>query len=440
MQQKRAQSRARALNESSKRRDEELATMSNPDSNVDELAKAIRYFFLPLATIWVGYIGYLFTAQELNGLVSPTTATLMAIALPLFVQVLKVYGATKALRAFHFKWYDRSGHDLWFWVVTGLIVVLMFGWSLKISIFDINHSSKESFIAQNSDSLSVLLAANTANIDAQIKSIQESSNEASGMKTRKGKIAYTGQSIKMENASTLSDLNAQRTIIANQTIEDYKENKKRLENGAEHRGNFFQRFGGLGEGIEILMLLLLGLVEAINRRQNAERLENTELEEEKVLNVKKDPLTEFKRSSPTFNNSSNTKPIGFFKENPYRETVPQPPQPVAQPPQVISNTMVLGCNQVLLQLKGKVQSDLPNLRSGNGSRTTIHKRIVKAFDQAFEVIRHNDFQPDRIVGIQVYNYLIDAIESLNSMGWPYERDVFFLKRLSDILEATEQPV
>lgn len=440
MQQKRAQNRAKALNESSKRRDEELATMSNPDSNVDELAKAIRYFFLPLASFWVGYIGYLFTIQELNGLVSPITATLLAIALPLFVQILKVYGATKALRAFHFKWYDRSGHDLWFWVVTGLIVVLMFFWSLKISIFDINDSSKESFIAQNSDSLSVLLAANTAAIDAQIKSIQESSNEASGMRTKRGKIAYTGQSIKMENASTLSDLNAQRTVIANQTIEDYKENKTRLQKGAEHRGNFFQRFGGLGEGIEILMLLLLGLVEAINRRQNAERLENTESEGEKVMDVKNDPLNEFKRHSPTYNNSTSAKPIGFFSVNPHRQTVPQSPPPVPQSPQVISSTMVLGCNQVLLQLKGRLQSDLPNLRAGNGSKQTIHNRIVKAFDQAFEIIRHNDFQPDRIVGIQVYNYLIDAIAALNSMGWPYERDVFFLKRLSDILEATEQPV
>lgn len=436
---KREQQRQEALAKNSVKRDESLATMSNPDSNVDELGKAIRWFFLPIATLWVGYLGYIFTQKELSGVVEPWQVLALSIGLPAFVQVLKVYGATKALRAFHFKWYDRSGHDLFFWSGTGILVVIMFLWSLKISIYDIGTASVEIYTDEKSENVTDVMGAATASIDAQINAINSENSDAAKMKTKRGKIAWSGQSIKMANASTLSDLNAQKTAITAQVLADYEQKKGVVAKGATHRGNFFQRFGGFGEALEIIMLVLLGLVEAINRNQNALRLgvpTGTSTEAPKT-----NGFQEFSRSNP-INNESGARPIGFFQTNPYRDpvavpqteiTVPQYKNAVTQQPQA-----VLGCNEILLSLKRKLQSEIPNFENPQANKNTVYGRIEKALDDAFIALWHNDFAPSKPVAIGVYKYLAEnAIPSLTNRGYPYQKDVFLLKALSDVIERLD---
>lgn len=450
MKQKRDAQREAALSMAGKKRDESLATMSNPDSNVDELGRAIRYFFLPIATIWVWYIGYVFTAKELTGMVEPWQVVLLSIGLPLFVQILKVYGATKALRAFHFKWYDRSGHDLVFWSCTGILVVIMFGWSLKISIFDIKDASNEIYTKQNSDSLNVVLRNATAGIDAQINSLNNENADAGKMRTKKGRIAWSGQSIKMANATTLSALNAQKQEIVSQTMADYKAKKLDVEKGAKHRGNFFQRFGGFGEALEILMLVLLGLVEAINRNQNAARLgvktdqaaatpKQTGFEghTEAAETPKQTGFEDFTRKQNPINNELQNRPkMGFYTNNPFRETVPQSIQAVAQSeiavPQQLS---VIGADQILKHCKSKLQSEIPNLHNPQASKSTVSGRIEKVLDETFIAMWNKQFLPSKDVAIKVYQYLADtAFPALNNAGYPYQKDVFIMKALSDVIE------
>lgn len=434
MKQKRDAQREAALSMAGKKRDESLATMSNPDSNVDELGRAIRYFFLPIATIWVWYIGYVFTAKELTGMVEPWQVVLLSIGLPLFVQILKVYGATKALRAFHFKWYDRSGHDLVFWSCTGILVAIMFGWSLKISIFDIKDTSNETYTEKNSDSLNVVLRNATSGIDAQINALNNENADAGKMRTKKGRIAWSGQSIKMANATTLSALNAQKQEIVSQTMADYKAKKLDVEKGAKHRGNFFQRFGGFGEALEILMLVLLGLVEAINRNQNAARLGVKT--DQAAATPRQTGFEDFTRTQNPINNEAKNRPIGFFTENPYRDTVPQPIQTVPQSEIAVpQQSAVIGADQILKHLKSKLQSEIPNLHNPQASKSTVSGRIEKVLDETFIAMWNNQFLPSKDVAIKVYQYLGDtAFPALNNAGYPYQKDVFVMKALSDVIE------
>ncbi len=427
--------RAEALEKNTRQRDEHLATMSNPDSNVDELGNAIRWFFLPLCTLWVGYIGYIFTQKELEGVVEPWQAMLLSIALPAFVQIVKVYAATKALRAFHFKWYDRSAHDLWFWIGVGALVLVMFFWSLKISIWDIKDTSKEKFIAQNSDSLSVVLASATGSLDAQIASLNAENAAAASMKTKRGTLAWSGQKIKMENATTLSSLNEQKAKITDQTLADYGSKKLKVEKAAAHRGNFFQRFGGFGEVLEIIMLLLLGLVEAINRNNNAERL-GISGKPQPLASTQADPLSEFSKNGHShINNEASTTPIQF-RWNGYGQTSVQPVThphiPVSQSAQ--QNPVVIGSNQILQRLRTKLQADIPNLIKKNGVPATISNRITKAFEECYEAMGNTDFRPSRQVAAMVYGYLAEtAIPTLNGVGYPYEHDSRFMQRLMKVI-------
>ena len=438
MKQKRDAQRLEALSMAGKKRDESLATMSNPDSNVDELGRAIRYFFLPMATIWVGYIGYVFTQKELTGVVGDNAVFILSIGLPLFVQILKVYGATKALRAFHFKWYDRSGHDLVFWSCTGALVVIMFGWSLKISIWDIKDASTEIYKDKNSDSLNVLIIAATSGIDAQINALNSENADAATMKTKKGRIAWSGQSIKMANATTLSALNAQKQEVTSQVISDYKAKKLDTEKGASHRGNFFQRFGGFGEALEILMLVLLGLVEAINRNQNAARL-GVKTDHTAATTPKPTGFEDFTRTQNPINNEAQSRPIGFFTQNPYRDTVPQPIQTVPQYENAVAQqSAVIGADQILKHLKAKLQSEIPNLHNPQASKATVSGRIEKVLDETFIAMWNKQFIPSKDVAIKVYQYLGDtAFPALNNAGYPYQKDAFVMKALSDVIERLD---
>lgn len=395
------------------RRDEILAKASNPDSNADELGNAIRWVFLPLASLWVGYIGYIFTSNALAGVVEPWQASLLAIALPCFVQVLKVYGAVKVLRSFHFKWYDRSAQDFWFWVVCGGIVLIMFVWSLKISVFDIKDTSKDVYIAQNADTLTALITAATAPIDQQIAELNHSNQQAGGMKTKRGKVAWSGQSIMMANAATLSSLNEQRAGIVAQVTADYQSGKARLEKGAGQRANFFQRFGGFGEALEILFLILLGLLEAANRNSNLERLEAKQAA---------DPLAQFRQ------NGSHHRPVQFRWDGygqPRGETVPQSPQTVAQE----NDGGVMGCDAVLRNMREKVQRDIPNFHRRDANKATVSGRINRALDEALRIMSQEGFKPSRRVGIETYDYVVGALKTLDEIGWPYERKNEIIRQL-----------
>jgi len=429
---KKAENAEKSAQANTHKKDEWLATMSNPDSNIDELGMIVRWIILPLFCIWVWYIGYLFTSKELAGVVDPWQVTLLAFLLPGTIQFLKLYGAKKALRAFHFKWYDRTAHDMWLWSLVGVVVVLMFAWSLKISIFDVKDTAQENYAASNSDSLSLVLSAATGSIDAQISAINESSQRAGTMKTKKGKIAWSGQSIEMQNSATLSTLNDQKKAIVEQTIADYKAGKLKVEAGAVHRGNFFQRFGGFGEIGEILFCLILGLIEAINRNANIARLKD---QQNTPTPQPFQPYT-MPTNGQAVKNNDRTQ-IGFKwagygqQPTPTAPTVTQYQNTVSQQPQAFS---VLGCDAVLQQCERKVRADLPNFNRPDALKSSVSNRINNALDQCFEVIKKPEFSPTREVGAAFYKFMVEtAIPTINKRGWPYHRDTFFLKRILEVI-------
>ncbi len=426
----------KSLQQNQVKRDEFLAKMSNPDSNVDEFASLIRWLLLPLFSLWVWYLGYIYTTNALAGVVEPWQATLLALALPASIQILKIYAAKKTLRAFHFKWYDRSGQEMWFWIFSGVLVVLMFAWSLKISIFDVKDTASDNFIASNTENLDERIEKATASIDAQIAALNTGNADASTMKTKKGKIAWSGQDIMMKNSTTLSSLADQRKLIVDEITANHKEVKLKTEDDAKERGNFFQRFGGFGELGEIIFCLLLGLAEAINRNNNLKRLE---VQGKTDTNAQNNPLQDWTKhqpnGSPISNEAPTTRPIGFRWDG-YGQTPVQPvthkPPPVSQPSQ--PNPIVIGSDQILLTLRTRLMADIPNLLSKNGRPETVSARINREFDKCYEAICNPEFSPSMETGIKVYGYLMDeAIPALNGVGWPYERDMFFLQRLLEVI-------
>jgi len=438
MREKRQKNAANAAQSNAVKTDEWLATMSNPDSNIDELGKLIRYFILPLFALWVWYIGYIFTSKALVGVVDPWQATLLAFALPGVIQFLKLYGAKKTLRAFHFKWYDRSAHDLWLWSLVAIVVCLMFAWSLKISFFDVKDTARDNYLNTHTDSLSLVMAAATKGIDSQIEAINKSNQEAGTMKTKRGKIAWSGQKIRIDNSTTLSSLMYQRQQIASQALEDYKAGKVRTNETATSRGNFFQRFGGFGEIGEILFCLILGLVEAINRNNNIKRLSNTEGGNQAAENTLHSPYQyQQKRNGQAQNSTSTTNSIGF-KWDGYGKATAQEPNTVSQQPDTVSQPTAhfstLGCDAVLQLCEKRVRADLPNFLRKDTKPESVSRRINDALQECYESLKNPDFAPSRQAGASFYKFMVEtAVPTLDGRGWPFENATFLLKRLLEVI-------
>ena len=400
--------------------------MSNPDSNVDELRVIVQWFILPLFSIWVFYLGHIFTKDQLTGLVSPLQVTVLSWLLPATVQFFKLYGAKKALRAFHFKWYDRSAQEFYLWILVGLSVALMFVWSLKISVFDIKATTYAA-ISQKGPTLSEHLATATASIDGQIEAINKSSDNAATMKTKKGKISWSGQSIAIDNAKTLEKLGKQRETVVTESINQFKSDKTALAQTATEKSNFFQRFGGFGEIGEIIFVIILGLIEAINKNNNEQRLNSSQSPTQSGHN-------RHNGSPSNVIHNQATPTVTMFNRQPDGNVRPASPPPitftVSQTPVTVTQNDYEGSDAILKNTVKAVRSDIPNFQRNDSNPATVSARINKALDACLENIKKDGFTPSYEESVRFYNYLSGtALPALIQKGWPYDNSSTILEEI-----------
>lgn len=408
-------------------KDETLAYMSNPNSNVDEVGKVIAWLIVPAFAMWVGYIGYLYTMQQLDGVVSPDMVMVLAIAIPAGVQFIKLYTAKKVLRAWHFKWYDHSAADFWLWSLMGCVVVLMFAWSLKISIFDVRDTASNNYMSRDTVTLSQYLSTQTAAVDQQIAGIDRENSDAGSMRTKKGNIAWTGQQIKERNSSTLLSLQDQKKQITDQAISDYKAGKLKTATAAEGRGNFFRRFGGFGEAGEILFLLIMGLIEARNRRDNMERIKQAAATTMPKQNGYQAPAPSMNRTQIGFKMQSQMSPVLDTNS----ETVAQSGDTV---PQHEPETLVIGPDAALKHYRSVILKDISNLQRNDVKLETVAGRIHTALDDLMILMQHKDFKPASTSSANFYAFLVERVETaLERAGHSYPNTKKMLNRLLDMI-------
>lgn len=414
-------------------KDETLAYMSNPNSNVDEVGKVIAWLIVPAFALWVGYIGYLYTMQQLDGVVSPDMVVILAVAIPAGVQFIKLYTAKKVLRAWHFKWYDHSAADFWLWSLMGCVVVLMFAWSLKISIFDVRDTASNNYMSRDTVTLSQYLATQTAAVDQQIAGIDRENSDAGSMRTKKGNIAWTGQQIKERNSSTLLSLQDQKKQITDQAISDYRAGKLKTATAAEGRGNFFRRFGGFGEAGEILFLLIMGLIEARNRRDNMERIKQAAAATMPRQNGYQAPAPSLNRTQIGFKMQGQMSPVSDTNH----ETVAQPVDTVAQPQ---SEALVIGPDAALKHYRSVILRDLPNLTRSDAKIETVCNRIHVALDDMWQVMQHQDFKPSASAAANFYGFMVERVEpALKRAGdeYYYPKTKAILHKMLELIPVSQ---
>ena len=438
-----AKKRAERREKSSRSHDEYLATLGNDETSADELRLAIKWAVLPIFFFWVAYVGYIHLSKELIGVVPDEHVMWLAMGIPIVFQFIKAYCATKCLRAWHFKWYDESAHDFWIYTLLGVLTILAFVWTLKISFWDVKETANNNFIEQNTITLGAHLKAATADIDAQIAKLETKEQSAGSLRTKKGGINWAVQPIAAENAKSKSSLDAQRKTIVDAATMEFSTHSATVEKQAKSRGNFFQRFGGFGEFVEIICFVLIGLLEAKLHRLNAEK-EKQASPTPSTNGVHYNGHKSTPTSYPPIQNSGR---VIFFNRaedtGEVRSSGPTHEKPVPQSPQSVPQSAAgpgsIGADHILELLRQQLQREVANFRNPQAIPKTVAGRIHGHLSDAYEAMKSPDFVPSRAVGAKVYAYLVETVfKTLNEKGWPFEQDRSMCYRMLDVIPKEHQ--
>lgn len=422
-----------------------VLSLRNDKTNADEAVLWTRGILYVL-TAFVVYLGFNYYESTFSEMFPYPVAVAFAIALPVVVEIGKIRLASKALRSFWFGWINDGWYATAYWLFVTILSVGAYVWSYSISTGGIKEvATQNATIKNKQDSLQTVIAMACSNVDARLSQINDSDLQAAKMTTKKGKVAWSGQSIMMNNAASKTALQNERNAIIEQVKADYLANGTETKLKVSKWSSFIEKFGGWGEYGTFLCLLIISFFEKrlylanmgpVSAQSPTPPAQNQTAQTAQASNAPQNGQSVHPFGINTAPAPSAHTPIGFrwpgYGQTTPPTTVAQYTEPVAQSPQ--QEKTVLGCDQILMQLRAKLQSDIPNLQNRNGSQQTISARINLAFDRCFEAIESQDFRPSRETGAKVYHYLVEtAIPALNGVGWPYERDVFFLKRLLEVI-------
>jgi len=434
------QSKKEAANQTNRQKyDEYLLTLRNDKTNADEAAFWIKCI-LYLLTAFVVYLGYHYYLSTFSQTMDPMVAAIFAVGIPAGVEIGKLKLISKAFRAISLGWINDGPSKSLFWSFVLIIGAGAFWWSYTISTGGIKEVARQNAEASvRQDSLHVIISSATADVDARIAEINHSNEQAAQMKTKRGKVAWSGQTIQMNNSASLVSLQGERQKIVDQITADYAttgaENKTKVSAWA----SFIERFGGWGEIGSILCLIALAVFERVLRDHNMAELENEQSTTTPPLSNSNGQTTPNGAYKVAQNKAGS---IGFYWDgygSPAAALTPQPlftdqdtvPQSTQAVPQPNGEIMESYADSVLELCRQAVQKDLANFHNEQARPATVSKRINTALDECREKMMRSGFEPTYKAAFKLHNYLNSVVwDKLNTIGWPYEHQMFFMQWLN----------
>jgi len=422
--------------------DEYLLTLRNDNTNADEAAFWIKCILYVL-TAFVVYLGYHYYLSTFSQTMDPMFAAIFAVAIPAVVEIGKLKLITKAFRAISLGWIDDGPSKSIFWGFVLIIGAGAFWWSYTISTGGIKEVARQNAEASvRQDSLHVIIASATADVDARIAEINHSNEQAAQMKTKRGKVAWSGQTIQMNNSATLTSLQGERQKIVDQITADYATTGTENKTKVSAWSSFIERFGGWGEIGSILCLIALAVFERVLRDQNMADFENKgSATTPHVPGGGSATPPPAQNGAYRVGQNTSASPIGFYWDG-YgspsavltpqpvfgSETVPQSPTTVAQ-----QNGEDSGANyadSVMKVCKDAVQRDLSNFQNRQASQATVSRRINAALDECRQAMMKTGFEPTYRRTLELHAFVQEKVwPTLNTVGWPYDHEKFFMQWL-----------
>lgn len=417
-------------------RKEAIARYRSPHTIADEIYRILVWGIQPLLMVFCIALSYSSYSAFFEHNFSPMVATGGAIILSLVIELgkIKIGGyvfQTPFLQGV--KRLMRSFPDFAVWAGALLITLATFTMSVINSTRGAHLLSMKVGFEKNE----MAFSANTADVDAQIAQANDRIKTNGGIKW-KNTVTYQAQKAIERDTRTIENLQRQREKIISDQRTDFERKRSQSDANTATGADILMASGGWVEALQGLCLFLIAacmaVIDGVREREISENLNQT------------NPLQEWEKpkqnGSPISNEAPATRTIGFrwagYGQTPV-EAVTQHKPPVSQPPH--QNPIVIGSDQILLNLRTKLMADIPNLIAQNGKPSTVSTRINRAFDECYQAICNPDFSPTMENGAKVYSYLTnEAIPTLNRVGWPYLEHEFFIQKLLEVIPRNQVPV
>ena len=251
-----------------------LLSLRNDKTNADEAIIWIQGVMWVI-TGFVVYLGFNYYVKTFEGMFNPEIAFAFAVGLPSVVEVAKILLLKRGLRSIGFGWIAQTWSNFGYWTTILIVGIGAFYWSYTISTGGIREVAlQEATQKAAPPPLSIVIAENTADIDTRIAALDKSDQQAAGMKTKKGRTNWYGQSIQQKNAEARASLSRERETIVQQATQQYNKTGAATETKISAWAAFIQRFGGWGEWAVAFCLIATLFFEMRLKEMNAEALQN----------------------------------------------------------------------------------------------------------------------------------------------------------------------
>jgi hypothetical protein len=388
---------------------EKLANIRNPETNADEV-KIVIWALLVVCTFLTMYTGFLFLRETFGQTFSAQMAFIFSVAGAASIEAGKVFLAQRWLRSLLFGFIFE---DIWAFgtgVFVLCITVSAFFLSINISTEGLEIFSR-TYQERNTGTgptLSEAIGAATAEIDGQILALQNAQN-ASLQSKWKGTIVYEAQKTATRNGESIGKLQDQRAMIVQAVTDDFFQGKIKSQGKIDTWALWVRKFGGVAEYAAIFLLIAFAFLERKLVAKNLERL-NTQP-------TPTPPQGNKPQEKPEYLNLSEKKSIwGNTQTVSQNNTVLQPVQSVTQHN---SGTVMEGIDDTLNLARKALNSEIWNLKNGNGNPATVAGRIHSTFNRVGRSLSSNS-TPSHDVLDSYLDAFERAVQELEAKNLPYE--------------------
>lgn len=232
----------------------EIQQINDPTTNSDEILKGSKVLLFILLC-FTGLLGGLSYYKNFSGAFPFEVAVFMAVALTAVIEWGKNYASKWALRIPFFRGFGHLAtrpENTFVWVGLVAIAACTFYMSYHNSTIGGEQLSK----MLSSERNRTTFQPNTADIDAQIATVQAGIQQNQGIKW-KGTTTYTAQRAIVSQSKSLEKLQDQRAAAIAQQRADYELNRNEQAENSNFASSLVMASGGYVELLQFLLLLLI---------------------------------------------------------------------------------------------------------------------------------------------------------------------------------------
>lgn len=301
-----------------------------------DLKFVFKFFLLPLIVIWsVGTESVFLYSNFIKTLNSVGAAVALVILIVLIIEGGKMWTGLKFVKFFTHAWLSKGWYYVAFFITLAILFICFYGGSFFMSIKGAPISA-DFFTKETNELILVDLEEINTYYDQKIADEKEKQSSAH-TQTWKGHLTKKGAALSTSIQATINTIEEQRNIALAEARTTNAMLQDQYNNGISERGTWFQRFAGIGEILQIIILILLQIYSRASYlelpeepNENSESTLNQPLEIAPMNPIleqvsKLDSIKNFKVDAPIILNEATEKPqpmnqIGFKTANKLEST------------------------------------------------------------------------------------------------------------------------